>query len=142
MKLILKILGIGTALLIIVIGLILFYMIRRGRVAAQNQEIMKTEFAVGKPSESFFTRARELGADDFVLKGPGESMSSPGKYVPVPRWSDQFEKQWSELDHTFRSLPKGSAEIQITGIPPFQRFYVQIEFEGGKVTSIRTSDLD
>jgi len=122
------------------------------------------EFSVGKPNADFIRRAREIGADEYgvYLPGAGEhrakaltgsageesswfasrSESQLGHHADGEAGLRQYEENLTRLEAKFRSLPAGSAQIQVTVVPPFLRDYCQIWFKDGKVTKNKVWQLD
>lgn len=144
MKLVLKLFA--ALVLLVILAFVAFYIMasRMSKKAAENQQKLKAEFAVGRPAVNFYIRARELGADMFFLADPGETPEAFAKYPIVSRLSSSevFEKNFSQLNQTFQQMKGGSADVQFTGTPPFERFGVKIRFENGVVHSVRDTYLD
>ncbi len=124
----------GLFLLLAAAGLLLFMgsASRRARGAAER---LAEEFAPGRASRAFLARARDLGADEFVIEADG------GRSALELRRAD-FARRWPAFEDGYGKLSAGAAQARFTGAPPFERRYCRIEFKGGEVTSWRAFVLD
>lgn len=129
-----------------------------------NFKKLAEEFSVGKPSAQFIKRAREIGADEYAVHvpkmGKRNSKAFAKSTAEESSWfvsklqfelgnregyklrDREYEESLNRLEARFRSLPEGSASIQVTVVPPFLRDNCQIWFKDGKVTKIRVWQLD
>lgn len=93
-------------------------------------------FKPGRPARLFFVRARSMGADRFTVEEEGKEP------VYLERRRADFKTKWEAFDANFQSLRSGAADVQFTGVPPFERRFCRIEFKNGLIVATRTQSID
>ena len=107
---------IGGLIALLVIAFVVFGTIglKQEKQARANIALLSQEFSKGKSSVGFFSRAAELGADEFEVTNETDE-KKPAK--------SNLHQPSQELNSYFKSVTSGTAEVMFTGIPPFQRFF-------------------
>jgi len=110
------------------------------------------EFAVGKPSIDFIRRAREMGAERFIVVPTVQTADDLQLYIALPDKSDPRratyedvlkgdEQHLDRLEAKFRTMREGSAQVAINQFM-FLTDHCKIEFKDGMVTKMRVFQLE
>ena len=110
------------------------------RRARDRSAAVAWQFAPGRYSRPFFRVAAATGADQFSYEPPGVEGPAPAR--TLERRSSDFERRWPAYKDEFESLTSGSAEARFLGAPPFERYYLRIEFKDGRVLTVTRRLID
>jgi hypothetical protein len=134
MKTVLVRLGLAAAsLALLVVAFFVTVYVLRPRVILRSFHAFVARHPVGSPIAA-------LVDDPFV--DSATTATGPAGEAPTVEFGRERPARLAKLRADAKAAAKGRLDLTWTHTPPFGRISAVVDFEGGKVTAVRVSELD